>query len=1102
MSRLSLSLLYRILFFAFLCVAPLCAEHVPKLLNLSYTQGLSQNSVWSILRDRQGFMWFGTDDGLNKFDGYTFKIYRHDKRDSTSLLHNTVRALLQDHTGLIWIGTSGGVNVLDPVTGRLTAYRYSPDDPAGLSGELVTRMVEDNDGNIWVGTHMDGLCKFDRSAKKFKVFTGTLSEPNTLPNNSVTALYADHEGVIWVGTVEGGISRYNASDETFTVYAPGKKGSGFPDASIYSFFEDSKGRFWVGTRRAEIFLFDRTTGRCTAYGQAATPQNENLDSLTVLTICEDRSGRIVFGTFGGGLKFLDPVTGRVTVWRKDIVNAAGLCSDQITSLYSDSLENLWIGTYTGGINKYDPHGEHFQTFRNENPHFTMLTDNNVRSLFRDRHGNIWIGTMKGLNIMHPSTGVCEHYQNDPRNPYSLNENFVSAIYEDKQGTYWIGTRRGLHTFDPKTKRFKRYLAANSPGMRNDYIRQLHEDRRGVLWIATLDGLLTYDRAAKKFTCYTYDPADSGSISNNNIRSICEARDGTLWFGTYGGGLDRFDCATGKFQHFVHDPKNPNSISADLAAPVVEDKEGNIWTGTYAGGLNRLNPKTGVITVFTENDGLCNNTIFGIQVSAGGNLWISTNNGISCFDPSTRLFKNYSTASGLQGEEYNLNSSFQDKDGTLFFGGTNGFNIFHPDKIYDNTVVPPVYITGLNIFNRPYDSDTAVSIRKVVRLPYDQNSLSFDFVSLNYRKPELNQYKYILQGFDKEWSPATTARRASYTNLPPGTYVFKVIGSNNDGVWNNAGVSMCIVIAPPFWKTWWAYTSYAVILITLFVLIMMYVQRRERRKLLMDQQRREAELIRQRNIKLKEANDEILRHQEILRERSQQIEWTNAELKEEIVVRQRTEDQLKTALGEKEVLLKEIHHRVKNNLTIVGSLLSMQSDSVTDDNDRQLFHEAKSRVITMAQIHEKLYQSKNLADLEFGEYIRGVAAQLFHAYNNGNASLRISAEKVKFGVDTAIPCGLIINELITNSLKYAFPDGVPGMVFVELRTTPGQDYEVIVGDTGIGFPEGLDFRTTETMGMTLVRALVKQLNGTIELDSDRGAKFIIRFSADKNGENAM
>ncbi|HLP18167.1 MAG TPA: two-component regulator propeller domain-containing protein [Bacteroidota bacterium] len=1062
---------------------------------------MSQNSVWCILRDKQGFMWFGTDDGLNKYDGYRVQVYRAKKNDSTTLAHNTVRALIQDREGLIWIGTSDGLNVFDPLTDRMTVYRASSNEPGRISSSEITSLAEDRDGSIWVGTRANGICRFDHGTHTFHCYknSGKPGAPAVIGSNWISTVYIDRAGVLWAGTLACGISRYDKRTDSFTTFRAGDGLGAIPDGQIYSFFEDSKGRFWIGSQGAGIMRFDRKTGRCTRYTVSVPAEHMNFDSVSVLSITEDSSGKIMYATFGGGVKFLNPETGETTEWRRNSADLFSLGSDQVMALYPDSLHNLWIGTYTGGVCKYDPRGEHFQTYRNDNPYKPLLTNDNVRSLFRDKQGNIWIGTAKGLNILNPKTGVCEHYLSDPADPQSLAENFVSAIYEDRQGTMWIGTRKGFHMFDRKTKRFTRYLAnPNDPnGLRNGYVRQILEDKFGIMWLATLDGLHVFDRKTRRFKSYVYSETDSTSISGNNVRSLYEDSSGTLWIGTYQSGFDKFDRTTETFTRFRHDPRNTNSVSSDMAAPITGDKDGNIWVGTYSDGLNKYDPKTGLFTFITENDGLVNNTIYSIQVSRKGKLWISTNSGISCYNPATHQFKNYTSASGLQGPEFNSNSYFKDADGTLMFGGTNGFNLFLPDQITDNQYVPPVYITSLSILNKPFKSDTAISMKKLIVLPYDENSLTFDFVSLNYRKPELNSYMYILDGFEKEWITAGADRRASYRNLPPGTYMFRVIGSNNDGIWNKKGAAISIVIKPPFWKTWWAYAIYALVVSGVFLLILMFVQRRERRRLMMEAQRHESELVRQKNVKLKEANDEILRHQESLRERSEQIERTNKELKEEIVERHRAEDRAMEALAEKEVLLKEIHHRVKNNLTIVGSLLGMQSDVVTNEHDRQLFHEAKNRVITMAQIHEKLYQSKNLADIEFGEYIRGVATQLFHAYNNGNASLRISAEKVKFGVDMAIPCGLIINELITNSLKYAFPDGAGGVVFIEVHSTPEHEYEVIVGDTGIGFSPSIDFRTCETMGLTLVRSLVRQLKGTIELDSDRGTKFMIRFPIEKD-----
>lgn len=1099
MLRLSVLNIFCCAVITLVCVESLTAENSPTFTNLSVANGLSHNSVWCIIRDKQGFFWFGTDDGLSKYDGYAFTVYRHRKYDSTSISQNIIRAILQDRSGLIWIGTSDGLNVFDPVTERFTVYRTIPNDTTSISSDEISAIVEDSSGTIWVGTQRNGLNKFQRETKTFRRF---LIDTDTAPGfypECILCLYVDRAGVLWIATKSGGIIHYDSASGTFRQYFYDRIRhiTGALDV-VYSMYEDTKGRFWTGTLSDGIAQFDRTSGAWKFFRTGPSLRTGLLDSLTVLTIAEDKSGRIIYGTFGGGLKFLDPASGATSAWRHDVQDPKSLADNRVLKFYRDDQGNEWIGTYASGISKYDPHAEHFQTYRNEYPHPSLFCDNNIRSLFRDSRGSIWVGSSKGLNIFDPRTGMCERFVNRPGDRSSMTDNYVNAILEDSKGRYWIGTRKGFNRFDRTAQRFTQYLddPKNPSSISNASVRCVVEDRSGIIWIGTMDGLNAFDPQTQRFTQYKNDPANPKTITSNNIRALYVDHTGTVWIGTYGGGVNKFDRISRTFTSYMHNPKDTNSISHDLAAPITEDQQGNLWIGTYGGGLNKLNPQTGTFTLYTEADGLINNTIFGLQVDGKGNLWISTNSGISRFEPAAMQFKNYTSAAGLQGEEFNLNSTYKDDDGTMLFGGNNGFNVFHPEKIRENTAPPPVYITALSIFNKPVHFDTALTMKKRIVLSYDENSLSLDFVALNFRKSELNEYQYMLEGFDDDWSPTNSQRKASYTNLPPGDYVFRVRGSNNDKVWNTTGASLSITIRPPFWRTWWAYLLYVGCCAGLFTGSLQYAQRRQRRRLTHEQQRHEAELVRQKNIKLKEANDEILRHQEIVRERSNQIESTNRELKEEIVERHRAEGQLKEALAEKEVLLKEIHHRVKNNLNVVASLLGLQSDLVVNAKDRELLQEAKNRVITMARIHEKLYQSKNLADIEFGDYIRGVATQLFHAYNYGNASLQISAEKIKFGVDTAIPCGLIINELISNSLKYAFPDGAHGMVFIEVRLTPSREYEVIVGDTGIGFPPSIDFRVTDTMGMTLITTLVRQLRGTIELESGNGTKFIIRFPVEK------
>ncbi|HLP15877.1 MAG TPA: two-component regulator propeller domain-containing protein [Bacteroidota bacterium] len=874
------------------------AEVAPAFSHFSVVEGLSQNSVWTMLRDKQGFFWFGTDDGLNKYDGYRFVMYRNKQDDSTSLVQNTIRAMIQDRNGLIWIGTSGGLDIYNPATDNFTHVSLPIKGPVPARGIVVTSLAEDAHGNIWVGTRFYGLFRFGADRSGVKNFLHDPADHASISVNAIRTLYVDRTGVLWIGTEGAGLDRFVESTGSFVLYQVDKTQPGsLRDNNIMSLYEDSKGRFWIGTMYDGIAQFDRSSGRCTYYTKPIVLSDNRMDTLTVLTISEDKHGRILFGTFGGGLQFLHPESGTITAWRNDIRNPRSISSDFIMALYRDEIGCLWIGTYTNGICRYDPEGEHFQTYRNEIPNTSLFTDNNMRAICRDRSGLVWIGSTKGLNIYNLSTGANEKYTADASNSTTLNDNYILSIFEDSKGVMWIGTRKGLNTFDRRTKRAGRFSNETKypRGIASLNVRVIAEDSSGILWFGTSDGLVSYDRQRQAFKTYLPDKNNPRSIGSENIRSLCVDHSGTLWIGTYGAGISRYDRRTDGFKNYPHDPNNPHSVSNDLAAPIIEDQRGMLWIGTYGGGINKFDPRTEQFKAYREIDGLTNNTIFGLQADGRGNIWITTNRGVSCLNPATESFRNYTTAAGLQGEEFNLNSSFKDRAGTVFFGGNFGLNVFNPDKIRDNRFVPPVYIVSLSIFNKRAHFDTAMSMKKSIVLSYDENSISLEFVALNYRKPELNQYKYQLVGFDKEWIQSGTDRKASYTNLLPGEYVFRVTGSNNDGVWNPDVTSLVIIVKPPFWRTWWAYVLYIIALGSLLAGVLEYAQRRQRRRLMIEQHRREAEVVRQKNTKLKEANDEILRQQEILKERNEQIETANRELKHEIEQRELLLTELKAAL---------------------------------------------------------------------------------------------------------------------------------------------------------------------------------------------------------------
>jgi ligand-binding sensor domain-containing protein len=770
---------------------------------LSIDQGLSQSIVECMIQDRRGFMWFGTQDGLNKYDGYQFTVIRQNPHDTNSLSHNNVLSLCEDHTGLIWIGTfNGGLNSYDPVAerftrytanvndskslssnmvraicedshgtvwvgtddglnrfererGQFTRYRHDPNEPASLSHSIVRELCEDRSGVLWVGTE-DGLNRFDPATGTFKRYRAVRDNPRSLSNNAIRALHVDREGILWVGT-EGGLNRFDARTEEFTRYRaiPGDPQSLSNDA-VYSIYEDSRSGFWVGTNRGGLNRFDKRTGRFQAY------RNDPFDPLTlsydeIYALCEDRSGVLWIGTWGGGVDKVDTKRKEFTLYRHDPNNPNSLSHDIVWSIYEDEEGILWIGTHGGGLNRFDRRLKRYTHYRHDSNDPNSLSNDIVRIIIPDRSGALWLGTNGGgIDKFDRRTGRFTAYRNDPDNPNSLSHDEIRCMLLDRQGLLWIGTNGGgLNAFDAKT---------------------------GV------------------FTRYVNNPRDSTSLSDNYIRVIYEDRSGAFWVGTQGGGLNELDRHTGKCTRFQTNPNDPRSINNDFMMSMLESKSGVMWIATWGGGLSRFDRSESTFKSYDKESGLPGNAVYGILEDDEGNLWLSTNNGLSRFDPETESCMNYSVQDGLQSKEFDAGAYFKSPSGEMFFGGISGFNAFYPEKITNNSYIPPIVISSFSKLNREVKLNEATPHLK---LSYRDYVFSFEFAALDFTAPMKNLYAYKMEGLDEDWVYTDASMRfANYTTLPAGKYTFRVKGSNNDGVWNETGVAIGITITPPFWRTWW------------------------------------------------------------------------------------------------------------------------------------------------------------------------------------------------------------------------------------------------------------------------------------------------------------
>lgn len=796
-----------------------------KFRRLAPEQGLSQSSVNAIAQDSQGYLWFGTQDGLNRYDGYTFKVYRYNPSDAASLSDNYIWRLLVDRQGTLWIGTySGGLNRYDPARDNFLIYRHDPRDSTSLPGNNVSALYQDRSGVLWVGTWAGGLSRLDTAGNKFVNYYHDPQDSTSLIHHSVGAILEDAGGDLWVGTWNG-LSRLRQADRErgrFTHYRPAP--GGLPHPAVWTLYEDpaNPGEIWIGTYGGGICRFRKDSGKFMPFppdrGKPAASPGKLITSLW-----KDRSGNLWIGAYDEGLSRYQPAEERLERYRHNPAGSLSLSSNEVLSLLEDRSGALWIGT-GNGLSIYDRRREDFILYHYRSGDPRGLSHNKVRAVWEDRSGGLWVGTKgDGLNYRAPGSGHFQVFRHDPNNRYSLSDDRITCIYERRNGELWIGTEDGgLNRYDPRRGRFERFRhrEGQPASLSHNSIMALCEDRDGNFWIGTSGGGLNrYQPQRQDFAHYTSDPNTANSLSGNWIWALYEDREGALWVGTWGRGVTRFDPENGRFTRYLHDPADSLSLSNNTVWSITEDPRGNLWMGTWGGGLNLFERTKERFYHLTEQDGLPNNVVYGILPDSSGSLWISTNQGLARLswkysgnegafggkiaDLKRNLqIEKYDVSDGLQGNEFNQGAFGKGKSGILYFGGINGLNAFYPERIHQNRFIPPVVITTFRVFEKPLEVYQAIRRGECLTFPYTENYFSFEYAALDFTAPRKNQYAYILEGLNEDWIYAGARRFVSYTHLDPGDYIFRAKGSNSDGIWNDHGVSLRIRITPPFWATWW------------------------------------------------------------------------------------------------------------------------------------------------------------------------------------------------------------------------------------------------------------------------------------------------------------
>jgi ligand-binding sensor domain-containing protein/signal transduction histidine kinase len=757
-----------------------------------------------ILQDRRGFLWFCTTDGFNRYDGRQMRVFKHVRGDPASLSNNFVRHAIEDEDGALWLATKLGLNRFDPVTERFRSFRHDPADSTSLSSDNVMRVLRTGDGRIWAGTWGGGLNELDPAsgtARRFDLFVGDEELPR---GNVVNALFESGDGTLWVATITGLFSR-SPDERRFTRHALADPGYDGPrDSIVICIHEDEEGVLWLGTYTGLLRYDPRDGSRRRFPLVPEDPKSIAANQIRDIIAALDGGDDLWMTTAARGLVIFDRVTGSMEFLRHDLRDPESIGHDALWSMFADRGGTLWVGTDGRGVDKLTPMATRF-------PHVADLPGSrSVWSFGEDPSGALWVGTGDGLIRQDPETGSWSAIRHRPGDPTSIGEGVVNAMILDRTGTMWFATASaGLSRLaDPAPspgERFRfetfRHDPADPASIGADRLLSLLEDREGRIWVGTVDdGVDVFDPATGVFSHHRPDRDDPNSISDTGVECIYEDRSGVFWLGTLTGGLNRLDAPGEPFVRYAQDAGGAG-LSNNHVTCVLEDGAGNLWIGT-AGGLNRLDPGRTGFTSYFEADGLPNDYIYGLLEDDDGRIWMGTNQGLARLDPATETFRRFTVRDGLQSNEFNAGAFFQSPRGELFFGGHNGFNRFFPGRIRHNPAAPPVVLTSFEVLGRPADLGRAVDHVASVTLSHRDYFCSFEFAALDFWAPEQNRFQYRMDDLDAGWIDAGTRNFASYTNLAPGRYVFRVRGANADGVWNETGTSLAIVVTPPFWRRSW------------------------------------------------------------------------------------------------------------------------------------------------------------------------------------------------------------------------------------------------------------------------------------------------------------
>lgn len=800
--------------------APCMSQDSNRFTPLNIGDGLSHNTVYGIYQDSRGYLWFCTENGLDRWDGHRFRVYYHQPNQKQSLSHNNTNAIVEDNHGALWVATyGGGINRFDPRTESFEHYMAGPAEQGGLTSNYVQTLVCDSSGKLWVGSADAGLAILDPRTGQAQHFRHDPANMDSLGNDRIWAIVFDEADRAWVGT-DRGLYKFNAHTGKASLFAsPPNAAMPLQRTQVRCLLKTRRNRLWIGTRDGLASL-DLITGRVRDHNDllpAAMPREQR----TINRLMEDSQGNLWVGLLFDGLLKINTRTGSVQHFRHHPLQPHTLSRDDVRVLFEDRSKNLWVGTRGGGLNRLDLKPAKFKHYAHRPDSLRSLAEGPVSAVASKSNGEVWVGSLfGGLSIMAPDRSGFRHATHDPNDSQSLSHNQIHDIVVNRHDKAWVATARGLN-LEHDDGKFLQFFTGES-GLPTNRIETLLLDHEDRLWAGTPVGLVRQIEQ-RRFESVPLILLDGSVLPRERVLALYEDRHHRIWVGISNAGLFRYDPGTGHVRNYRNQAHDFASLSNDNVL-CIQSFQGALWLGTAGGGLCRFTPETGTFQRYLIRDGLPNNTVYGVLPDDQGYLWISTNRGLTRFDPISEVFRNYDALDGLQSNQFAADAYHRTSWGEMYFGGIGGLSGFHPNEVRDYTDPPQVLISSVNVAGR--ELLPMVTNDELLELTSDQNQLSFTMGASDYTRPEKNRYAYQLAGFEESWHRLEEHRSARYTNLPAGNYVFQVRAANHDGIWNETGASLPIHIQAPFFRDWWT-ALLATIFGALLLVALILFQRKKR-----------------------------------------------------------------------------------------------------------------------------------------------------------------------------------------------------------------------------------------------------------------------------------